>query len=69
MFIKVNDIIVNTDLIQFMEVKSEGPFSVNIHFNVGSMKRIKFNSLQDMNDFLSKLYKEDHSSFVYANAV
>ncbi len=69
MFIKVNDIIVNSALIQYMEVKSEGSFSVNIHFNVGSMKRIKFNSLQDLNDFLGKLDKEDPSSFVYANAV
>ena len=69
MFIKVNDTIVNTDLIQYMEVKSEGPFFVNIHFNVGSTKRIKFKSLYDLNDFLGKLDKEDHISFVYANAV
>jgi hypothetical protein len=69
MFIKVNDIIVNSDLIQYMEVKSDGPFSVSIQFNVGSVKRIKFKSLRELNDFLGKLNEEDPSGCVYANAV
>ena len=69
MFVKVNDTILNTDQIQYLEVKSEGPFFVNIHFNVGCMKRIKFRNLYDLNDFLGKLDKDDHTSFVYANAV
>ncbi len=69
MFLKVNDIIVNTDLIQYMEVKSDGPFSVMIHFNVGSVKRIKFKDLQELNVFLGKLNEEDPSGFIYANAV
>jgi len=40
-----------------------------IHFNVGSVKRIKFKDLQELNVFLGKLNEEDPSGFVYANAV
>ena len=42
---------------------------MNIHFNVCSIKRIKFKNLYDLNEFLGKLNEEDPSGFVYANAV
>lgn len=54
MLIRVNDVIVNTDLIQYMEIKSEPPFIVMIHFNVGSVKRLKFKNLIEQDQFLDR---------------
>lgn len=55
MLIRVNDVIVNTDLIQYMEIKSEPPFVVIIHFNVGSVKRLKFKNLDEQKKFIEKI--------------
>ena len=55
MLIRVNDVIVNTDLIQYMEIKSEPPFVVVIHFNVGSVKRLKFMNLDEQKKFIEKI--------------
>ena len=55
MLIRVNDVIVNTDLIQYMEVKAEPPFIVAIHFNVGSVKRLKFKNLNEQEQFIEKI--------------
>ena len=55
MFIRVNDVLVNTCLIQFIEAKCDGVYYVNIHFNVGSIKRIKFKNILELNNFLEKL--------------
>ncbi len=61
MLIRVNDVIVNTDLIQYMEVKSEPPFIVMIHFNVGSVKRLKFKNLIEQDRFLEDIGLEQPS--------
>lgn len=55
MLIRVNDVIVNTDLIQYMEIKSEPPFAIVIHFNVGSVKRLKFMNLDEQKKFIEKI--------------
>ena len=55
MLIRVNDVIVNTDLIQYMEIKSEPPFVVVIHFNVGCVKRLKFMNLDEQKKFIEKI--------------
>jgi hypothetical protein len=55
MLIRVNDVIINTDLIQYMEIKSEPPFVVVIHFNVGSVKRLKFKNLDEQKKFIEKI--------------
>ncbi|PJG41856.1 hypothetical protein XA39_15825 [Acinetobacter tandoii] len=61
MLIRVNDVIVNTDLIQYMEIKSEPPFIVMIHFNVGSVKRVKFKNLIEQDRFLEDIGLEQAS--------
>lgn len=61
MLIRVNDVIVNTDLIQYMEIKSEPPFIVMIHFNVGSVKRLKFKNLIEHDRFLEDIGLEQAS--------
>lgn len=61
MLIRVNDVIVNTDLIQYMEIKSEPPFIVMIHFNVGSVKRLKFKNLIEQDQFLEDIGLEQAS--------
>ncbi|MGY5395281.1 hypothetical protein [Acinetobacter sp. NigerLNRRAM0016] len=61
MLIRVNDVIVNTDLIQYMEIKSEPPFIVMIHFNVGSVKRLKFKNLIEQDHFLEDIGLEQAS--------
>lgn len=61
MLIRVNDVIVNTDLIQYMEIKSEPPFIVMIHFNVGSVKRLKFKNLIEQDRFLEDIGLEQPS--------
>ncbi|NCI80098.1 hypothetical protein FM020_07660 [Acinetobacter tandoii] len=61
MLIRVNDVIVNTDLIQYMEIKSEPPFIVMIHFNVGSVKRLKFKNLIEQDRFLEDIGLEQAS--------
>lgn len=61
MFIRVNDVLVNTNLIQFIEVKCDGVHYVNIHFNVGSLKRIKFKNQEELKNFLEKLDFQDLS--------
>jgi hypothetical protein len=61
MLIRVNDVIVNTDLIQYMEIKSEPPFFVVIHFNVGSVKRLKFKNLIEQDQFLEDIGLEELS--------
>ena len=58
MLIRVNDVIVNTDLIQYMEIKSESPFVVVIHFNVGSVKRLKFKNLNEQEKFIERIGTE-----------
>ena len=58
MLVRVNDVIVNTDLIQYMEIKNEPPFAIVIHFNVGSVKRLKFKNLVDQNKFLQEICLE-----------
>lgn len=61
MLIRVNDVIVNTDLIQYMEIKSEPPFIVMIHFIVGSVKRVKFKNLIEQDRFLEDIGLEQAS--------
>ena len=61
MLIRVNDVIVNTDLIQYREIKSEPPFIVMIHFNVGSVKRLKFKNLIEQDRFLEDIGLEQPS--------
>lgn len=61
MLIRVNDVIVNTDLIQYMEIKSEPPFIVMIHFNVGSVKKLKFKNLIEQDRFLEDIGLEQAS--------
>ena len=58
MLIRVNDVIVNTDLIQYMEIKSESPFVVVLHFNVGSVKRLKFKNLNEQEKFIERIGTE-----------
>jgi hypothetical protein len=69
MFIRVNDVLVNTSLIQYIEVKCETVHYVNIHFNVGSIKRIKFKNILELNNFLEKLDSEGLSSLKYGEVV
>ncbi len=69
MFIRVNDVLVNTSLIQFIEVKCDGVYYVNIHFNVGSLKRIKFKNKEELNNFLEKLDSQYLPSLKYAEVV
>jgi hypothetical protein len=41
-----------------MEIKNEPPFAIVIHFNVGSVKRLKFKNLADQNKFLEEICLE-----------
>lgn len=59
MFIKVYDIVININLIQYIEIKNEAPLSVVIHFNVGSVKRIKFKNIDSLNEFLERFELKD----------
>jgi hypothetical protein len=70
MFVRINDVLVNTNLIQYIEVKRDGATNyVNVHFNVGSIKRIRFKNIAELNDFLEQLGSKNPQCFNCAEVV